>query len=334
VRVVQFRPSRRRRALLLPLGLELIPLGGRISARWLRAHSAGYYAAVVADVLAPLLAPADVVHMLGGEVLAVAAVETARRLGKPVAVSPFAHPGDWGFDSASIRGYRGADVVIATTKADAAIYAGIGVPPARLEIAGLPVPAVVPGPSAALEGLPEGVPLVVFLGARRPTKGVELLLAAAPAIWARSPATRIAFVGPGDRLAVTDQRLLDVGRVSDAERAAWLGRATVLCLPSSGESFGLVVAEAWSARVPAVVSDIPVLRELVEESGGGVLAARDPRALAEAVLSLLDDPLLARRLGDAGHEYWRRNFRPLAVAERHLAIYERLLAAEAPPAGD
>src|ERR1700737_1198521 len=86
VRVVQFRPSRLRRSLLLPFAAELIPLGGRISRRWLRAHSSGYYTTVVGGILAPLLRDADVVHVLGAEVMAVAAVERARRLGTPVAI--------------------------------------------------------------------------------------------------------------------------------------------------------------------------------------------------------------------------------------------------------
>jgi glycosyltransferase involved in cell wall biosynthesis len=330
VNVVQFRPSRRRRALLMPFALELIPLAGRIAQRWLRAYSSGYYTAVVRDVLAPLLADADVVHVLGGEVMAVAAVETAHRLRMPVAISPFAHPGDWGFDSGSIRAYTHADVVIATTDADASNYRSIGVEPERLEVVGLPVPAgSAAGGAHEPPGLPHSTPLIVFLGARRPTKGVDVLLAAAPLVWERHPEARFAFVGPGDPLAVSDERLLDVGRVSEQERAMWLARASMLCLPSSSESFGLVVPEAWSHGVPVVVSDHPVLRELVTKSGGGRWARREPRALAEAIGSLLDEPELARALGLAGRGYWLENLTPRAVSERHAAIYERLAGAHA-----
>jgi glycogen synthase len=332
VRVVQFRPSRRRRALLLPFALELIPLGGRLSRRWLRAHTSGYYSAVVGGLLAPLLADSDVVHVLGGEVMAVAAVETAQRLGKPVATSPFAHPGDWGFDAGSIRAYRRAEVVIATTAADAANYRGIGVQPERLEIIGLPVPAIsAPPPAGELAALPDGSPLVVFLGARRPTKGVDVLLAAAPVVWERHPDTRFAFVGPGDGLGMSDPRVLDIGRVSDRERAGWLARASMLSLPSSSESFGLVVPEAWSHAVPVVVSDHPVLAELVAESGGGISAPREPRSIGGAIGALLDDPRLARSLGQAGHDYWLGHLTPKAVTERHLAIYERLVAQRRAP---
>jgi glycosyltransferase involved in cell wall biosynthesis len=104
----------------------------------------------------------------------------------------------------------------------------------------------------------------------------------------------------------------------------WLSRADLLCLPSTSESFGLVVPEAWSQSTPVVVSDVPVLRELVGASGGGILAERDPAAMAKAIGSLLDDPARARALGQAGYDYWRAQLAPGAVAERHLAIYERL----------
>ena len=50
VSVVQFRPSRRRRVLLLPFAAELIPFGGRVSRRWLRAFTSGYYTTVVRGV--------------------------------------------------------------------------------------------------------------------------------------------------------------------------------------------------------------------------------------------------------------------------------------------
>jgi glycosyltransferase involved in cell wall biosynthesis len=327
--VSQFRPSRQRRALLLPLTAELIPFGGRVSNRWLRGYAGRYYAAVVAPLLDPMLAEADVVHVLGSNLLAVAAVESAHRLGKPVAISPFAHLGEWGDDAASVYAYRTADAVFATTEADANGYAGLGVERARLHSVGLPVPDAVEGLELAPPPQPGGEPVVLFVGQRRPTKRYELLLAAAPLVWRRHPDALFAFVGPGARLPAADPRILDVGRVSDAERGAWLGRATMLCLPSVSESFGMVVAEAWSQGLPVVVSDIPVLRELVTASGGGIVARPDPDAMAEAIGALLADPQAARSAGVAGHEFWRAQLTPAAVAERHLAVYAQLISHQA-----
>jgi glycosyltransferase involved in cell wall biosynthesis len=331
--VVQFRPSRRRRALLLPLAAELIPLGGRVSDRWLRAYSARYYSAVVRSLLEPLLASADVVHVLGSNLLAVASVRAAHALGKPVAISPFAHLGEWGDDSASRLAYEEADALLATTVADAQGYAGLGVDEAKIHNVGLPVPDALEGiESPAALPLPGEAPVVLFLGQRRPTKRYELVLEAAESVWRRHPDTHFAFVGPGRPLGSGDPRILDVGRVSDAERAAWLTRATMLCLPSRSETFGMVVAEAWSQRLPVLVSDIPVLRELVEDSGGGLIAGNDAESFAESIAALLDDRARAASLGAAGHQFWRQSLTPGAVAERHLYIYEQMRArcSEAP----
>ena len=327
--VVQFRPSRARRALLLPFAAELIPLGGRVSRLWLRGITSGYYARTVRGVLAPLLGDADVVHMLGAEMLAVAAVETARWLGRAVAISPFVHPGEWGDDSASARAYRHADAVIATTNADAALYRRLGVDDRRLEVVGLPVPdaAGMLGDAerdAVARRARSEDPLVVFLGQRRPNKRLEILFEAIPRVWERHPSARFAFVGPGAPLPISDPRVLDVGRVSDADKGRWLLRADLLCLPSFSESFGLVVAEAWSQAVPVVVADIPVLRELVSESGGGLVSDADPASFAAAIGALLDDPAHARSLGAAGHAHWLRTLTPQVVGDRHLEIYERI----------
>jgi glycosyltransferase involved in cell wall biosynthesis len=330
VPVIQFRPSRRRRVLLFPFAFELIPYAGRLARTRVREYTSGYYARVVRPVLAPLLTEADVVHVLGAEVLAVAAVETAHWLGKPAAVSPFAHPGEWGHDPASARAYRSADVVLATTVADATLYRELGVENRRLEVVPPPVPdtaAMLPEDErCALTREPrEREPLVVFVGQRRPNKRVEILLEAIPRVWERCPTTRFAFVGPGRKLPLRDARVHDVGRVSDAEKARWLARASVLCLPSFSESFGMVVGEAWSQAVPVVVSDIQVLSELVRAAGGGIVADPDSRAFATAISTLLEDRARALALGAAGQDYWRRELAPEAVADRHLRVYQRII---------
>ena len=201
--VLQFRPSRARRAALLPLAAELIPLGGRITRRWLGRYTSAYYAAVVDRVLEPLLRGADVVHILGSNLLAVAAVRSAHRLGAPVAISPFAHVGEWGDDVASVSAYRDADILLATTGADGDAYRSLGVPSEQIEIVGLPVPDALEGlagPTAAPppeQIPPPEAPVILFLGQRRPTKRYELLLAAAERVWRASPRRLFRVRRPG-----------------------------------------------------------------------------------------------------------------------------------------
>jgi glycosyltransferase involved in cell wall biosynthesis len=170
-------------------------------------------------------------------------------------------------------------------------------------------------------------PLVLFLGIRRAHKGHDLLVDAAPGVCASVPSATFAFVGPGSALAETPgARVLDVGEVDDDERAAWLDAADVLCLPSASETFGVAVLEAWSARKPVLVSDIPPLRELIVRSGGGEVAPRDPNAIAEALTRLLADPSRLRTLGESGRRFWAAGYTVQAVAGRHEELYSSLVA--------
>jgi phosphatidylinositol alpha-1,6-mannosyltransferase len=320
VEVVPFRPSRRRRAGLLPMVPNRIPLVGRAYMTSIRIPLSAYYGRVVGPVLAPLLAGADVLHVLGGEMLAAGAVRVAAQTRTPVVITPFAHPGEWGDDPASAWAYRQAAAVLATTRSDARSYTDMGVPEERLHVMGLvtrPIPAA-PGVGLPVE---DGEKVVLFLGRRAPVKGWDLLLEAARRLHRAGVRGRIAFVGPGQPLPSPPPNVLDVGAVSDAERAAWLHRADVLCLLSSSETFGLAVTEAWSVGTPVLVSDIPVLRELVEGSGGGVVVARGPAEVAVALERLLADDAGRREHGRAGERFWRERYAPEVVLRRHVELY-------------
>jgi len=284
------------------------------------------FAKLVGAAVASRLHGAELVHVICGGNLAAAAVQAARMLGVPAVVTPFAHPGQHDDDSASAVAYRSADAVIATTATDASVYCRLGVDPARITVAGVCTEGLMSGGGPSLrhaEGI-EG-PLVVFVGVRRPHKGLDLLLAAVPEVLARHPNARFAFIGPGARLPQRGPEMLDLGVLDAVPKAAWVEAADVLCLPSANESFGLVVTEAWSVGTPVVTSDLPVLRELVGAGSGGITVPRERRALATALLSLLDDPRRARALGESGRSYWREHYRPSLVAALHEQLYGRLI---------
>jgi glycosyltransferase involved in cell wall biosynthesis len=87
------------------------------------------------------------------------------------------------------------------------------------------------------------------------------------------------------------------------------------------------VVESLGMAVPVVTNgEIPDQRELVERSGGGLVTAYDPDALAEAVVALLRDPAEAARRGEAGRRYVSAH-RSYEVLARELASrYETLVA--------
>ena len=99
------------------------------------------------------------------------------------------------------------------------------------------------------------------------------------------------------------------GQQTRGQIADWLQEADVLSVPSipttSGRREGIpvVLMEAMSSGVPVVASDISGIPELVENEVSGLLVPpRDPKAIADAMEHLYNDPTLRQRLGQAGRE--------------------------------
>ena len=116
------------------------------------------------------------------------------------------------------------------------------------------------------------------------------------------------------------------------ERAVFLGyredvgsvlkRCAVVAIPSHWEGFGLVAAEALAAGTPVVASNTSSLPEIVRHEQEGLLVpAREPAALATALIRLLKDPVLRAQLGRNGAERVRTMFN----STRMIDDYEQLL---------
>ena len=116
-------------------------------------------------------------------------------------------------------------------------------------------------------------------------------------------------------LDVRDVRVL--GKVDDETKRCELEAADVLCAPSlGGESFGMVLTEAFAAGTPVIASDIAGYRDVVRDGVDGVLVPRgDAQALAEALRDLYEEP--DRRARDGSGRRARR--RAVRVAARRRA---------------
>jgi phosphatidyl-myo-inositol alpha-mannosyltransferase len=173
---------------------------------------------------------------------------------------------------------------------------------------------------------------IVFIGRHEPRKGLQVLLRAWPEIRRRTGA-RLRVLGADPlqvRLLLTRLRIPDdgvdaLGFVSEAERTDELLNAKAFVAPSlGGESFGMVLTEAFACATPVVASDIAGYRDVMTPETGVLVRPDDPRALAEAVAALLDDE--PRRLALA--EGARRRAYAFSwddIGRRLLAIYEPLV---------
>lgn len=140
--------------------------------------------------------------------------------------------------------------------------------------------------------------------------------------------------GPGDEPFVEEQKgrleaakiLADVKffpNVSRAEKISFLESLDVFCTPAMyGEAFGLYVIEALAAGVPVVQPRHAAFPEIVEKTGGGLIAEPDAASLAAACEELLLNPDRARALGEAGRAVVRDHFNEARMAREVLSAFE------------
>ena len=91
--------------------------------------------------------------------------------------------------------------------------------------------------------------------------------------------------------------------------AKLIDNCDVLILPSIQESFGLVLLEAWARQKPVICADIPALKELVNQTNGGLLfKVDDEKDLTQKLKFILDNPKEAQQLGQNGYKYVKNNY--------------------------
>jgi len=177
---------------------------------------------------------------------------------------------------------------------------------------------------------------IVFVGQAVERKGLPLLLRAFEALREHVP-TELTVIGPAPE--ELEPLLLDaagvrmLGKVGDERKRQELEHADLLCAPSlGGESFGMVLTEAFAAATPVVASDIPGYRDVVRNGVDGVLVAPgDAQALAESLRDLWEEPERRAGMARAAVEGVQRFAWPHVAAEV-MEAYEDAIATPAPVA--
>jgi glycosyltransferase involved in cell wall biosynthesis len=181
----------------------------------------------------------------------------------------------------------------------------------------------------------EGKLVVLFVGRLVPHKGVEDLVLAVPQL---PPTTLLVIAGEGPerrRLeSLVDVRGLSarvhfVGAVSDTDLPRYHAVASVVVLPSQNrlEGFGLAIVEAMASGRPAIVADLPGVREVIQDGEDGLLAEPlQPDDLARKLTQLLGDPARRQRMGERARQSALAKYRLAVVVDQVEALYRTMLA--------
>lgn len=199
-------------------------------------------------------------------------------------------------------------------------------------------------------GIPQDARVVISVGAVLPRKGMDRLLRG----WQRmgpepgrdllllaGPATEAEGLRPRFLPHVRELRALAeqpglagtvrfTGRADDIER--WVAASDVFALLSRKEGFGTVTAEAMACGLPCIVSPLDGIGREITEDGRVGWVVDDPDdadAVARMLKTLLDQPDLRRRIGEAACRSARERFSMTTRAARLAEIYRRLVQARA-----
>jgi glycosyltransferase involved in cell wall biosynthesis len=168
-----------------------------------------------------------------------------------------------------------------------------------------------------------------------PIKGYEDLVAAAAQI--RQAIPQAMFIAVGDMpKARYERKIRDLIDSYDLQKsfilagfqsdiASIFSALDLVVLPSRYETFGRVLVEAMAAGKPVIGTNVGGIPEIIEDGVTGLLVPpQSPDKLAEAVITILQNPSLARQMGEAGRQRVRERF----SVEQHVAriqeIYEEL----------
>lgn len=242
---------------------------------------------------------------------------------------------EWAID----RRLSGRDDRIVTSSVAARDFlAGRGLPLQKLQI----IPkAVQPAKPARLPrseflaqlGLPTDAKLILYLGSLAKQKRLKELIWATDQLKAVGVPAHLLLVGDGPlrwRLERyrwqnrIEDRVHFLGRQNDVSEP--LAHADVLWQAEAGAGQSSAVLEAMAAGVPVVAADGAGNRELVRQSETGYLVPLNERAgFARSTLPLLEDPLLARQIGDAGRQRVQQNHAIENIAPEYARLYRRVI---------
>ena len=177
-------------------------------------------------------------------------------------------------------------------------------------------------------------PIVLSVRGHSPIYNLDIIVEAMPEVLRRVPEAAFLFMGHGPMTGALRARMGDLG-VLDSARfrrfnedelpAAFAVGSLSVSVPSSDSGRPTSLLEAMAARLPIVLSDVPGIRELLDQDQGAeIVPVRDPAATAAAIVRLLRDPKLREVHGARNRSVVMERASAADETAKCIALYRRL----------
>lgn len=166
-------------------------------------------------------------------------------------------------------------------------------------------------------------------------KGIDVLLRAFASFKDTEPSVNLLLAGDGPlRVRLEDlalsleiqDRVEFLGRQRPVQVKKLLHGCDIFVLPSRSEPFGIVIIEAMACKKPVIATSVGGIPEIIENGKNGILVKPDnPKALANALITVLNDRALQRDLAENGYRTVRERFRTEHTGSAYEALFGALL---------
>lgn len=215
----------------------------------------------------------------------------------------------------------------------------MGLPLSSIAIVRNPVNTVQFSPDGDFATLPNAGPTVLFVGRLEERKGIRFLIEAVPIVLKHFPQAQFVVVGSdtphgpgGSALAHCKQLLKEadctanvtfIPQVELSKMPTYYRAADICVVPSLYDNAPYTCIEAMSSGKPVIGTTAGGTREYIKPEHNGLLVEpKNPQALAEAILRLLQNPEERTRFGAAARAYVLANLSNEAVGRRMVSFYQ------------
>src|SRR5574341_401596 len=140
---------------------------------------------------------------------------------------------------------------------------------------------------------------ILFVGVDWERKGGPVLIEAFKSVLKVYPDARLTIVGCSPKIAVRNCEI--IGRVNIDKVEQFYRKASVFCLPTNNEPFGIVLLEAMAHKLPVVATDIGAIPDFIlNEENGYLVKPNNVEQLTNALINLIGNPEKCRKFGEKG----------------------------------